>query len=372
MAWTDFCELTISDDDWNAISGIKATFININNYPYVKLLNPENWKIVSIWNISLSWTWIWNIEDISGYVYRIWSSTDKIEAGQKWSSVDINLREWSYRWNVYAIYTDWRTWWLSKTYSFHVVSSLWSMSWDKVRLKKDKCPNWDFSDSYYDWTCGKKWWSHLSPSDDFCGVDESNYSMEEKWAYLYSYEYWITTMCPIQTANLDGYLIRSHFAKMISEFAVNVLGMKPEKWKSGCDKFNDISTLNAELRNFVTISCELGLMWLESDWKTPAKSFNPGRYVTRAQFGTVLSRLLFGDKYNVKDESGISSQKSFWYKQHLQALSDYWVMTKIDWNWPDYLERRWRVMIMLERADNYWIFAWKVPAKNGIASLFDE
>ena len=159
---------------------------------------------------------------------------------------------------------------------------------------------------------------------------------------------------------------------MISEFAVNVLGMKPEKWKSGCDKFNDISTLNAELRNFVTISCELGLMWLESDWKTPAKSFNPGRYVTRAQFGTVLSRLLFGDKYNVKDESGISSQKSFWYKQHLQALSDYWVMTKIDWNWPDYLERRWRVMIMLERADNYWIFAWKVPAKNGIASLFDE
>ena len=119
-------------------------------------------------------------------------------------------------------------------------------------------------------------------------------------------------------------------------------------------------------------SCELWLMWLEADWLTPAKSFNPDGYVTRAQFWTVLSRLLFGDTYNVKDESGVSSKKWFWYEKHLQALKDYWVMTKIDWDWPNYLERRGRVMIMLERADNYWIFAWKVPAKNGIESLFGE
>ena len=194
----------------------------------------------------------------------------------------------------------------------------------------------------------------------------------KKWAYLYSYEYWITTICPIQNANLDGYLIRSHFAKMISEFAVNVLGMKPEKWKYWCDKFNDIDGLNSELYNFVITSCELWLMWLEADWLTPAKSFNPDGYVTRAQFWTVLSRLLFGDTYNVMDESGVSSKKWFWYEKHLQALKDYWVMTKIDWDWPNYLERRGRVMIMLERADNYWIFAWKVPAKNGIESLFGE
>jgi len=33
------------------------------------------------------------------------------------------------------------------------------------------------------------------------------------------------------------------------------------------------------------------------------EKFNPYGVVTRAEFGTVFSRLLFGEKYNIKDES---------------------------------------------------------------------
>ena len=113
-------------------------------------------------------------------------------------------------------------------------------------------------------------------------------------------------------------------------------------------------------------------MWQESDWVTPAKSFNPNDYVTRAQFGTVLSRLLFGDVYNIKDESKVYMNAWFWYKDHLEALKRYWIMTKIDGDWPNSLERRGWVMLMLQRADEYWVFAGKIPAKNWVKALFDE
>jgi hypothetical protein len=82
--------------------------------------------------------------------------------------------------------------------------------------------------------------------------------------------------------------------------------------------------------------------------------------------------LLFGDMYNVKDESQVYKQEWYWYKKHLQALKDYGVMTKVDGDWPKYLERRWWTMLMLQRADNYGLFQWKSPAMNGIKALFTQ
>jgi hypothetical protein len=42
---------------------------------------------------------------------------------------------------------------------------------------------------------------------------------------------------------------------------------------------------------------------------TPKEYFDPYSIVTRAEFGTVFSRLLFGDMYNVKDESQVYKQE---------------------------------------------------------------
>ena len=242
--------------------------------------------------------------------------------------------------------------------------NLWGGWWSY--LLKDDCPDWDNSPSYYDNSCG---WLHSSPN--ICDVDNSNYSSEIKWAYLYSYGYSITTMCPIVEADLDWYLRRNHFAKMISQFATNVLWDQPNIWKEGCDKFKDIDWDTDELKWFMKKSCELGLMWLEADGITPYEVFNPSSFVTRAEFGTVFSRLLFWLKYNIKDESIVFNQKWFWYKDHLDALNRYGVMTKIDWDWPQKLELRWWIMLMMQRADMYWIFAWKIPALNWIKALFE-
>jgi hypothetical protein len=66
-------------------------------------------------------------------------------------------------------------------------------------------------------------------------------------------------------------------------------------------------------------------MGLLADGETVKNHFNPNDYVTRAEFGTVLSRLLYGKTYDVANTLGINR-----YIKHLQALKDHGIMTKID------------------------------------------
>ena len=254
--------------------------------------------------------------------------------------------------------------------------SQWGGGWWFIS-KDNCCINWwlpwwnelceDLSDSYYDWTC--LWWYHGSA--DICWVNQSKYSDELKWAYLYSYKYWITTMCPIWEADLDWYLYRNHFAKMISEYAMNVLWKTPDIWKEWCDKFADVKNDTDEMKKFMKTACELNLMWMRADGINPMENFYPHRIVTRAEFGTVFSRLLFGEKYNIKDESLVYKNDWYWYKDHLNALKENSIMTKIDWNWPKYDERRWWVMLMMLRADKYWVFFGKIPTLMWIKALLD-
>jgi hypothetical protein len=66
----------------------------------------------------------------------------------------------------------------------------------------------------------------------------------------------------------------------------------------------------------------------------------PNGLVTRAQFGTVLSRALYGDANNGGDP---------WYVAHLAALKDAGIMSNI--STPNALEIRGYVMLMMQRAD---------------------
>ncbi|MEI6774521.1 MAG: hypothetical protein WCL18_07225 [bacterium] len=53
------------------------------------------------------------------------------------------------------------------------------------------------------------------------------------------------------------------------------------------------------MKFFTKTACQLDLMGLHPDGKTPKKVFDPEQFVDRAQFGTILSRLIYGDVYNV-------------------------------------------------------------------------
>ena len=226
--------------------------------------------------------------------------------------------------------------------------------WGWSILRKDKCPNGDYSDSYYDWDCGTPKDEQKNESQDEekttyeSAWDEGDYTDEEMSAYDWAYKNWITTMPTIKEANMYGYIIRSHLAKMMSQFAINVVWAKPNIWKEWCDKFNDIANETDELKWYMKTACELWLMWLHADGKTVKDNFDPNNYVTRAEFGTVLSRFLYLDENNLTTQE--IQEWAEWYSKHLSALKLNWIMTQIDGERITSKELRWYVMLMLMRS----------------------
>jgi hypothetical protein len=100
-----------------------------------------------------------------------------------------------------------------------------------------------------------------------------------------------------------GNLTRAQAAKMLSQFALQVLGKQPDTSKS-CN-YPDI-TGYGDLTQWMTASCQLGLMGVN------IQKFNPTGTMTRAEFGTVLSRALRGDTYDTTTGN--------YYEAHLQQL----------------------------------------------------
>ena len=168
----------------------------------------------------------------------------------------------------------------------------------------------------------------------------SRYPAETNNAYLWAYGFDITTQPSIQQANIDGTLTRKDMAKMITNFAVNVLKKTIASW-TNC-VFSDIATQSKETQTYATAACRLGLMGYNSDGKTLKATFDPNTEVDRAQFGTILSRVLYGDKHNA---SNITTP---YYANHLDALKDVWVMSKI--NSPTQKELRGYVLLMMMRS----------------------
>ena len=118
------------------------------------------------------------------------------------------------------------------------------------------------------------------------GTVKAAYIDEYPEAYKWAYKNWITTMNTMDKANMYGEITRIELSKMISNYAINVLNKKPDTTKK-CE-FTDISDkLNKQYDSWVTKACQLWLMW---QWIT---KFRPYDNVTRAEFGTILSRLLF-------------------------------------------------------------------------------
>ena len=168
----------------------------------------------------------------------------------------------------------------------------------------------------------------------------SPYSEELTKAYLYAYKIGITTQWPIARANLQWTLIRKHAAKMISQFAINVLHKQPNELAS-CN-FYDMKEETLEMQYYAQLACRLGIMGLQSDG-TPNVVFSPNATVTRAQFGTMLSRLLYGSTYNAV------AKGNDYYSAHLKALQKNSIMKNISTPWN--FELRGNVMIMMMRVD---------------------
>lgn len=234
-------------------------------------------------------------------------------------------------------------------------TSWWGGWWGSSILSKDNCPNGDFSPSYYDGTCGEQKQEDNQKEEEKNNdtttpeTPKTETNQEETWienplivsdeilsAYDRAFKHNITTLAPLDTANPQGTVIRGHLAKMIVNYAMNILGRTlPEKVPAICYRkdWNNARESN-EIKDYAIKACQLGLMGIDMEY------FQPNATVTRAQFGTILSRLLWQNTY---------AGGSPYYVKHLQALKENGILTQIDTP-ESRVELRQRVWLMLMRS----------------------
>ena len=151
-------------------------------------------------------------------------------------------------------------------------------------------------------------------------------------AYEWAHSKGITTMDTYEKANMYGAITRAEMAKMLSVYATEILGKKADTSKA-CE-FSDIASVGGDLKDFIVKSCQLSVMGQN------ITAFRPYDTITRAEFGTALSRVLWGDTYN---------NGTPYYANHLNALKEAGIMKQIA-NADSTKEIRGYVMIMLQRA----------------------
>ena len=156
------------------------------------------------------------------------------------------------------------------------------------------------------------------------------YSVEFNNAYTFAHKNWITTMNDISKADMNSPLNRIAMAKMLANYAINILGKKPAN--KLVPKFPDITQkLNDDYGWAVDLAYQL---WIMGIWTDKFRPYDP---VTRKEFWTALSRMLFG----------LADWKWSYFEPHLKKLKEEGIIANDN---PDLAELRWYVMLMLMRS----------------------
>ena len=166
-------------------------------------------------------------------------------------------------------------------------------------------------------------WSAEENPDLFTWDTDNDISdMDKEILSLYEWarENDITTMNTLEEANPDGYVTRWHMAKMVVNFTENVLWKPvPTTYPDKCN-WNDKESEreSQEIKIYAKKACSLWLMWIYVD------EFMPNKILDRAEFGTIVSRLLWWDRYNITD----TDHRSY-YEDHLYALKKHGILTQV-------------------------------------------
>ena len=169
-----------------------------------------------------------------------------------------------------------------------------------------------------------------------CSTQYSQFASEQNDAYLWACQHNITTMRTIQEARLDQPLTRAELAKIMSVYAMKEYHLKP--LITGAANYKDVNTDLGDLADYIQIAYQLQIMGINADG-TPMQAFEPHKLVSRAEFATVLSRVIWGNKHDIAGDDR--------YSAHLQALKKYEIITSdVPANW---WELRGRALLMLHR-----------------------
>ena len=122
----------------------------------------------------------------------------------------------------------------------------------------------------------------------------------------------------------------------MSVYAMKEYHLKP--LKAGAVNYKDVNADLGDLADYIQLAYQLQIMGIHHDG-TSLPYFEPNKFVTRAEFATVFSRVLYGAKYNQDGEG--------WANGHLNALKEAGILKNIT---PNMLELRGRVLLMLQRS----------------------
>lgn len=123
---------------------------------------------------------------------------------------------------------------------------------------------------------------------------------------------------------------------MMSVYVTKVLGKQPVL--TGVAQYPDVDSKMGDLADYIQLAYQLQIMGIHHDG-TALSHFEPNKFVTRAEFATVFSRVLYGAKYNQDGKD--------WANGHLNALKEAGILKNIT---PTMLELRGRVLLMLQRS----------------------
>ncbi len=305
------------------LSGIAFNYVS----PNVQYYTANSWIV--------SWMWI---EQNQTFTVIYTPNTDKNNNGIA-DEID-GYKPWG--WGS----GGWGGWWGSSSNT----GSAWWQTWSQINSNTgDTVSSWANNQQPNNTTGSNvQTWNQTPQNNNNTGqntissgsekstVWNADYPTEFQEAYKFSKENWITTMPTIQKAQMNSPLTRIAMAKMLSQYAINILWKKPKN--TVVPIFNDVTEkMDSDYENWVTLAYQLWIMWQNMQ----NNNFRPNDEVTRAEFVTALSRLL----YNTSDWKYKSTAE--YYVNHMKKLKQEWIITKDD---PIMKEKRWYVMIMLMRS----------------------
>ena len=293
----------------------------------------------------------WEAKCGEAKIYQPWDKvaiTEDVTFHALWEVEDLNVtvkstssyREWSYRYD----FVNW-----NKADSDDSLKA-----WETFKLLQDTTLVANYNPVYVWW--GNWWWSHwwnwggnwgnssneeivLPWQVEWCTVVNSTYPEEWNEAFLYACENGITSINDVNEARLDDKMTRAEMAKFIAQFALISLKRTPANLNKDCSNFADsIASYSTEMKNYMTLACKYEYMWVTPTYWVMS-DFMPAKNLSRAEFGTVLSRILWWNTYE--------STNSLYYTKHLNALKKSGIITDTN---PDLVESRGYVMLMLYRA----------------------
>ena len=303
-------------------------------------------------SISSSSEWIYPecISDSCIYTWKILSKDNSItlpNAYITWQTFWWRYNNGKFIWTAWSVFELWNSNISAKEqltnnnetpdkdYIFYACTYIEWFSWDICYFDKNQDYNLNLSISQY------------SSDNDIIIPDANVYTptdeeIERFWeevftAYNWAIGKWITTIDDINKAKLNTNITRAELAKMMVVFMSWMLQMQPVI--TDTVNYKDINEKKLwDLTWYIQLAYQYQIMWINADW-SPMENFDPNKPVSRAEFATVLSRVLFGNTYNQIGNN--------YYEKHIEALNKANILNDTN---PKITEWRWWIMTMLYRS----------------------